>query len=58
MKFKKWVNSIQTAGYNGARTVHKERLKIELKLNKKSPNRDKKVQKEYEKSMNEKKSHF
>jgi hypothetical protein len=22
MKFKKWVKSIQTAGYNGARTVH------------------------------------
>jgi hypothetical protein len=23
MNFKKWVKSIQTAGYNGARTVHK-----------------------------------
>jgi hypothetical protein len=22
MNFKKWVKSIQTAGYNGARTVH------------------------------------
>ena len=24
MNFKKWVKSIQTAGYNGARTVHKD----------------------------------
>ena len=26
MNFKKWVKSIQTAGYNGARTVSKEKL--------------------------------
>jgi hypothetical protein len=24
MNFKKWVKSIQTAGYNGARTVNKK----------------------------------
>ena len=27
MNFKKWVNSIQTAGYNGARTVHENIIK-------------------------------
>ena len=27
MNFKKWVKSIQTAGYNGARTVYEEILK-------------------------------
>ena len=25
MNFKKWVKSIQTAGYNGARTVYRSR---------------------------------
>ena len=28
MNFKKWVKSIQTAGYNGARTVFKSDRKI------------------------------
>jgi hypothetical protein len=30
MNFKKWVKSIQTAGYNGARTVYVKIIKITI----------------------------